>query len=337
MKKYITAAFMLLAIATLSAQNNNTARADSVLLSVYNTGSQYRINAAKYGGRTPTGGLILPMVAARDIHSVPRQVSVAPALVRDSAAARLATAAIRAEIKATRTPAAPAAAGQRLCSIDTTGLRGKIAVIRHDVGCGDVTDKCFAAQNAGAKAVLVIFPTLNRETINMNGGKNAKDLTIPCYGITQDRGDTLTALLPSNAGIIIPRVMPPTANSVVSDSMRNQTTAQNQKSQEPFGTTVSTDNAVFITDGTTESAKNSFGISPNPTHQQATVTYQYSQPRDVTFEVKTASGQIIFSQLLRGLTIGTIDVPTTDYPNGTYFVSLQHGKEVQTKKLVVQH
>jgi hypothetical protein len=335
MKKYITAAFMLLAIATLSAQNNNAARADSVLLSVYNTGSQYRINAAKYGGRTPTNGLILPMVAARDIHSVPRQASVAPPLVRDSSAARLATAAIRAEIKATRSPAAPAAAGQRLCSIDTTGLRGKIAVIRHDVGCGDVTDKCFAAQNAGAKAVVVIFPTLNRETINMNGGKNAKDLTIPCYGITQDRGDTLSTLLPSNAGIIIPRVMPPTANSVVSDSTRGQTTAQNQKGA--FGTAISTDTDIFITDAPTESAKNSFGISPNPTHQQATVTYQYSRPTDVTFEVKAASGQIIFSQLLRGLTIGTIDVPTTDYPNGTYFVSLQHGKEVQTKKLVVQH
>lgn len=324
---------MLLTITTLSAQNNNTARADSVLLSVYNTGSQYRINAAKYGGRTPTNGLILPMVAARDIYSVPRQVSIAPPLVRDSAAARLATAAIRAEIKAARTPAAPAAAGQRLCSIDTTGLRGKIAVIRHDVGCGDPTDKCLAAQQAGAKAVLVIFPTLNRETINMNGGSKAQSLTIPCYGITQDRGDTLSTLLPSNAGIIIPRVMPPTANSAVSDSTQ---LANVEKSKTPIAGT--DDSNIINTQNTTsDNAKNSFILSPNPSHQQAILTYQFSNPTDVNFELKSVSGQIIFSQQLRGLTVGNIEIPTVDYPNGTYLVTVQYGKDLLTKKLVVQH
>ncbi|MBL7818531.1 MAG: T9SS type A sorting domain-containing protein [Saprospiraceae bacterium] len=44
-----------------------------------------------------------------------------------------------------------------------------------------------------------------------------------------------------------------------------------------------------------------------------------------------------FSQILRGTTSGSLNILTTDCTSGTYFVSLQYGKEVKTKQLVVRH
>ncbi len=73
------------------------------------------------------------------------------------------------------------------------------------------------------------------------------------------------------------------------------------------------------------------------TRNQANVTYQFQNPTDVTVNVETESGQMVFSRLLRGVTVGNVEIPTVDYPNGTYFVTLQYGKEVKTKKLVVRH
>ena len=44
-----------------------------------------------------------------------------------------------------------------------------------------------------------------------------------------------------------------------------------------------------------------------------------------------------FGNTTRGATMGNVEIPTVDYPNGTYFVTLQYGKEVKTEKLVVRH
>jgi hypothetical protein len=80
-----------------------------------------------------------------------------------------------------------------------------------------------------------------------------------------------------------------------------------------------------------------FGISPNPTNDQTTLTYQFSKTTDATFVVETASGQVVLSQQLKGVTVGSFDISTSEWANGTYILSLQSGKDIKTKKFVVQH
>jgi hypothetical protein len=67
------------------------------------------------------------------------------------------------------------------------------------------------------------------------------------------------------------------------------------------------------------------------------LTYQFPKATDVTVEVKTTSGQVVLSKILRGVTNGTLEIQTTNWANGTYFLALQYDKVVKTKKFVVQH
>jgi Secretion system C-terminal sorting domain len=76
---------------------------------------------------------------------------------------------------------------------------------------------------------------------------------------------------------------------------------------------------------------------PNPSRNETSLTYQFPKATDVTVEVKMTSGQVVLSKILRGVTIGTLEIQTTNWANGTYFLALQYDKVVKTKKFVVQH
>jgi hypothetical protein len=96
-------------------------------------------------------------------------------------------------------------------------------------------------------------------------------------------------------------------------------------------------NSLQPTANSSFSAQVKFGISPNPSHDQTTVSYQFSKATDAKIEVETASGQIVVSQQLKGVTVGSFDISTSDWANGTYILSLQSGRDIMTKKFVVQH
>ena len=133
-------------------------------------------------------------------------------------------------------------------------------------------------------------------------------------------------------GIKSPTDMPTNA-SVAANATPPVATAE--KSKDKMNNADATFNADLS--NSTSFGKQGFTVSPNPTRNQANVTYQFQNPTDVTIEAKTASGQVIFTRILRGAIVGNVEIPTVDYPNGTYFVTLQYGKEVKTKKLVVRH
>ena len=323
MKKYIIAAFMLLTACISEAQNNRT---DTVMLSVYNTGSRYRLIPANFGSLTPRVGVIETAITLPDSSvnvPIPQGQRLPDSTIR------------RKMDDIVRNPSANRGinliSGRRTCSLlFPQSVKGKMVLIETDIACDD-SEKCLAAQKAGASGIIVIFPTENISSIRMNGGRYKKDITIPCYSITQKEGEAMRAQLPSKVAI-----KPTTA------------TTQNSVAQQPISTTIASawDKTAATTDNPetvqAEAATNSlikrgFTVSPNPAYNQVNVTYQFPKATDATIEVKAASGQVINSQILWGVTVGSITLPTVDYPTGTYFVTLQYGKEVQTKKLIVRH
>jgi hypothetical protein len=165
-------------------------------------------------------------------------------------------------------------------------------------------------------------------------------ITIPVFTVGNEKGTSISALLPSIVGI--KTKMPPPQSRVVRDSLNTDVLATkqaidtegvtNQNESQLLG-----NNTTDLENGNSGLSKQGFTVSPNPTRNQTNITYQFLKATDVTVEVKAASGQVIFSRLLRGATVGSLDIPTVDYPNGTYFVSFQYGKEVKTQKLVVRH
>lgn len=195
------------------------------------------------------------------------------------------------------------------------------------------------AQKSGAKAFVFIHNANSNGNIHLPKKGLYKDsITIPVFVVGNEKGEDISALLPSKAGIktLTP---PPLARSVNDSTITNVLLTKQEAVTEGGITTNSSNETANGSDleNSTSFGKQSFSISPNPTRNQANVTYQFQNPTEVTIEAKTANGQVIFSRLLRGATVGNVEIPTVDYPNGTYFVTLQYGKEVKTKKVVVRH
>ena len=322
MIKYLTTALILLTAALSHAQNTRT---DTIMLSVYNTGSKFRVYPANFGNTTPKTGVIETLIA------LPDSFVVTPV----PAGTRLADSTMLRKLKdlhsnRTAFSGTPIQSGRRTCGMTfPKDIKGKMVIVETDNACDD-SEKCYLAQKAGATGILVIYPTENTNSVRMSGGRYNREITIPCYSITQKAGDSLRAQLPSKVAIFKPSVTTNTANSAVTQTT-NQAFTTNQVKSDADAT-----NDTELSD-TKGYSKQGFSISPNPTRNQANVTYQFTNPTDVTIEAKTATGQVIFSRILRGATVGNVEIPTVDYPNGTYFVTLQYGKEVKTKKLVVRH
>ncbi len=302
MKNTILLVLVLLAV-------TSQAQTDSSQLAVYNTGRNITVLSADFGAAL-TQDLIGEMVMAYDTVIV-----LKPHTVRDSAGKlpmRYQT-----ERRATKI---------------TANLKGKIAVIDYNKDY-DVTQMCLNAQRAGAKALIIIHESNDKRVYKLTKKGIFKDsIRIPCFTIPNNKGEQIQQLLPSVVGIKVPIVIASNA-SVVANGEPLVTTTEKSKDK------ISDADAILNTElsNTTGFSKQSFSVSPNPTRNQANVTYQFTNPTDVTIEAKTASGQVIFSKILRGTTVGNLEIPTVDYPNGTYFVTLQYGKEVKTKKLIVRH
>ncbi len=217
--------------------------------------------------------------------------------------------------------------------------KDKIVLMELNKDC-DVTQTCLLAQKAGAKAFVFIHNSNSNGNIHLPKKGDYKDsIRIPIFCVGKETGKDISALLPSKAGI--KTKTPPPNQSVIANTNDPTHTAMLADKQVGVSELPSTQSERTAKDADFINgigfSKQGFSVSPNPTRNQANVTYQFQNPTDVTIEAKSATGQVIFSRLLRGATVGNVEIPTVDYPNGTYFVTLQYGKEVKTKKLVVRH
>ncbi len=79
-----------------------------------------------------------------------------------------------------------------------------------------------------------------------------------------------------------------------------------------------------------------FSIYPNPANQQTTIEVSLEKTEKVTISVVDLLGKELSNQekvMFSGTTKETIDI--ADYQNGIYFINLQVGTQISTKKLVI--
>jgi hypothetical protein len=317
MIKYITATLILLTATISSAQNNG--RADTTLLGIYSTGAGFTLTRADFGTQTATD-ILTDMVRAYDTVQVSKTVAdTARTRIKHSYEKRC----------------------NNLSELVTNRnfYKDKIVLMELNKDC-DVTQTCLLAQRAGAKAFVFIHNSNSNGNIHLPKQGVYKDsIRIPIFCVGKEKGQEISALLPSKAAIKTKVPPPATLNRVANDStnvnvllakMLPYTEGGITAQDEQTTTNAELANGIAI-------GKQGFSVSPNPTRNQTNVAYQFLKPTDVTVEVKTASGQVIFSKILRGVSAGSLEIPTVDYANGTYFVTLQYEKEVQTKKLIVRH
>lgn len=319
MKKTLFVVTLLLFFITTISFAQNNSRADTTLLGIYSTGARFTLTRADFGQQTPTD-ILTDMVMAYDT------VEVSTTTADTS----------RTRIKKSY---------EKRCNkisefvLNRDYYKDKIVLIEYNKDC-DYTQTCFLAQKAGAKAFVFIHNSNSNGNIHLSKKGSYKDsIRIPVFIVGKEKGEQISALLPSKAGIKT-KTPPPIQSRVANDSTITNVLLTKQpdngigdvnlNQNEQTATNADLTNAI----GTT---KQGFSVSPNPTRNQANIAYQFTKPTDVTIEAKAASGQVIFSRLLRGATVGNLDIQTADWVNGTYFVTLQYGKEVQTKKLVVRH
>jgi hypothetical protein len=314
MIKYLTTVFCLLMAAMSYAQGT---RADtSTLLSVYNTGVVFKMIPADFGGIITTN-LVATMVMSYDTVMVLKENGK-----RDTSSGR---AIIRYKV-------------ERRCDKMSRGLKDKIVVMELNKDC-DVTQTCLNVQRAGAKAFVIIHNSNSQGNIKLpNRGAFKDSIRIPIFTVRSGIGDSITALLPTVVGIRKPVIPPVRPNQLVA-STNNGGLLQADKLSEQAVQDADADSETSngnLSNGI-RVGKKGFSISPNPTNDQTTLTYQFSKPTDATVQIETASGQIVLSQQLKGVTVGSLDISTSEWANGTYILSLQSGKDIKTKKFVVQH
>ena len=155
-------------------------------------------------------------------------------------------------------------------------------------------------------------------------GRYDAQLKIPCFSITREQGDSIRFMLPSRVALFVPQKQ---ANSL----SQSQLAQQIETSENISGklNNLETGNPL-------DRVKPYMLLSPNPAHDIAYINYGVPQPSDVQMDVKNAAGQVIFTQILRGVQTGTVPINTQNWANNVYIVEMRFGKEAIRQKLVVQ-
>ena len=321
MIKYITAALLLLTAANSEAQNN---RADTTLLGIYSTGAGFTLTRADFGIQTATD-ILTDMVMAYDTVQVSTTVTdTAHSRVRQSYEKRCNT------ISALVT--------------NKGYYKDKIVLMELNKDC-DVTQICLLAQRAGAKAFVFIHNSNSNGNIHLPKQGLYKDsIRIPIFTVGKEKGENISALLPSVAALKTKMPPPATQSLVKNDSLNSAMQLATLLTKTTDRTTVQNDPLV-PTDATsnTREAERGLGISkpymklsPNPTRDIAYLNYGFPEATDFQIAVKNAVGQVVFTQILRGVQIGTVELNTQGWANNIYIVEMRFGKEAVRQKLVVQ-
>ena len=321
MIKYLISALLLLAAANSEAQNN---RADTTLLGIYSTGAGFTLTRADFGTQTATD-ILTDMVMAYDTVQVSTTVTdTARSRVRQSYEKRCNT----------------------ISGLVTNKryYKDKIVLMELNKDC-DVTQICLLAQRAGAKAFVFIHNSNSNGNIHLPKQGLYKDsIRIPIFTVGKEKGENISALLPSVAALKTKMPPPATQSLVKNDSLNSamqlatlltKTTDRTTVQNDPLLTTDASLNLREWEKGLSIS-KPYMKLSPNPTRDIAYINYGLPQSTDVQMDVKNAVGQVIFTQILRGVQIGTVELNTQGWANNIYIVEMRFGKETIRQKLVVQ-
>ena len=338
------AAFMWLPLAASFAQGNGSNnRADTILLSVYNTGNKYRLTPASFSPPTSRTALLTDMVWVFDT-LVRFQDGGSNATLPDAILLKMPDS-LRRKFTSQRTMKMVI---DRQCDkpMLKSEVEGKVVIV--ELSQCDASQKALMAQRAGASAIVFVHNSNNPNGIEIKTGVFKDSIRIPCFTVRKDIGTRISAMLPSKVAIVRPDTMPINAQALTMVN-NNGTSAQSQQSKDkadnPLDNTESSpqnpnfannlNNSPFkLADGTGYNWR----ISPNPTSDYTTIEYRFSKPTDVTIEVFNELGQVLSRTDYKAAQSGVVDVDVVNWASGIYTVHLTpKGNTPSVKKVVVQH
>ncbi len=315
MTKKILLLFMLLSAATISQAQS--VKADTLYLSVYNTGARIEITSADFGGKV-TQDLIGTMVRAFDTVMV---------LKANGAIDSTGNKRLRHE-------------AERRADRISKDIKDKIVVmeLNKDV---DVTQTCINVQRGGAKALIIVHTSNKKEDIKLKKlGAYADSLRIPCFTVRNTLGDSLWSILPSVAGIKAPTVPPIQTLQTSNSTLLNAAQAMNKEKANPTGLNDAATTNNIQGGGSTQAystEKIGWDLSPNPASQEAILNYNFINASHLTIEVFNEAGQLITQYKLSDNSTGTLNMDVSSWVSGIYSVRLVAGDLKEVKRLVVQH
>ena len=315
MKKYISTLILCIAvIMTAQAQ-----RKDTTVLSVYNNNQRFMLYPMPFGKTKPDKDFTAEMVIALDT------INVLETNTRADTSGRFPKRWLT----------------TRKCGKLPTNVKDKVALLHLNTDC-DISTQVLNAQDAGALAVIIIHSTNSTDSVilpkltGQNRYADENKVKIPCFTIRNVIGAKLTTMLPSLVGIKRPDSI--IAVQTMTQLLPTDSTKMLQQGLLKTSGSENAENATIEDEiGNNTNGRKTFTLSPNPSRNETSLTYQFPKATDVMVEVKTTAGQVVLNQILRGVTIGTLEIQTTNWANGAYFLALHYDKVVKTKKFVVQH
>jgi hypothetical protein len=95
----------------------------------------------------------------------------------------------------------------------------------------------------------------------------------------------------------------------------------------------------FLSTGikTNNKQKNQLTVSPNPATDKITISFPATTSENITIKIFSITGEVVFEKLQTSNIKHQTAIDVTGLSNGLYFLNVQTGKEVITKKIVVNH
>ncbi len=302
MQKFLIIFFV--AAATFSTCAQTTARYDTIMLSVFNTGAKYRIAPAGFGADVKTlfssGAFLGEMVLGVDtLHTWTTKTC-------DSCKQRNSYKQLKVS---------------HGCAQISGDVAGKVAVI--DMGkCTDATDMAVSAQKRGAKAVVFIHLSDDRDKIEIKEGARKSEITIPVFTVRNTTGNKIGAMLPSKVAIAQPKILVPDIQQL---AVQNRTEAQ--RLQDSIAQAQAQNSTL---------GNNSIRFAPNPSDDVLYLRYNYEQATELTVSFNTLSGQTLYVTKFTAQGAGEYEINTQAWITGDYVVSIQRkGAQPSYQKFVI--
>jgi Secretion system C-terminal sorting domain len=163
-------------------------------------------------------------------------------------------------------------------------------------------------------------------------GEYKDSIRIPIFTVGKEKGENITALLPSAVGIYKPSA---TVQSAVATIDSTQIFVKNTLEKSPEGENTSLDTEEG--NNALSSTRKGWFLSPNPTSDYATLAYNFSQATDVQVTILSATGQLMQTLTQKAAASGSFQIDVHNWASGVYTLRLQSGGKQEVKRLVVQH
>ena len=84
------------------------------------------------------------------------------------------------------------------------------------------------------------------------------------------------------------------------------------------------------------SLENSFDIYPNPTNGEFALIFKLNEPRDMNIKIMNIIGEEVFASAFAQVKNQTVNFDLNSVASGVYFVTIQSGDEMVSKKIVIR-